>query len=119
MQNQINIKSVLKSITTEYLSSYLLYEPNSALRAFTVAPELQLHISDLKAKIFQNVKFSSVSQTNDLILKLNLTRQHESRGMLGFQNIVPNIKLLKFHVNRDNRAYLEKCEFQQKLVYQI
>ena len=28
--------------------------------------------------------------------------------MLSFQNRVPDIKLLKFYVNRDNEAYLKK-----------
>ena len=36
--------------------------------------------------------------------------------MLGFQNRVTDTKLLKFHVNRENSAYLEKYYFQQKLV---
>ena len=39
--------------------------------------------------------------------------------MLGFQNRTLDNKLMKFYVNRDNRAYLEKCSFQRKLVLQI
>ena len=39
--------------------------------------------------------------------------------MLDFQNKALDSKLLKFHANRDNQAYLEKCDFQRKLVYQI
>ena len=31
----------------------------------------------------------------------------------------PDIKLLKFHANQNNSAYLEKCDFQQKLVFQF
>ena len=90
------------------MSSYLLYEPNHALRAFTATPELQFQISDPTGKIIQNVKFSSVSQNSDLSLKLNPTHQHESKGMLGFQNKASYIKLLKFQINQYNNAYLEK-----------
>ena len=39
--------------------------------------------------------------------------------MLGFQNKAPDIKILKFHVNQDNSAYLEKYDFQWKLVCQL
>ena len=81
----------------EYLNPYLLYGPNSALCAFPAALELQFHISVPRSKIIQNVKFLSVYQTSDLISKLDFTRQHESRGMLGFQNRAPDTKLLKFH----------------------
>ena len=66
-----------------------------------------------------NVNFLLVSQNSDLSLKLNSTRQQDSRGMLGFQNRAPNFKMLKFHVNQDNSAYLEKYDFQWKLVYQL
>ena len=62
-------------------------------------------------KIIQIVNFSLISQNSDLSLKLNPTRQYEPRDMLGFQNRAPTIKLLKFHVNRDNNAYLEKFDF--------
>ena len=30
--------------------------------------------------------------------------------MLGFQNRASDIKILKFHTNRDNNAYLKKIE---------
>ena len=79
------------------MSSHLLYEPNHALCAFTATLELQFHISDSRDKIVQNVKILHVRQNSDLNLKLNPTRQHESRGILSFQNRTPNIKLLKFH----------------------
>ena len=36
--------------------------------------------------------------------------------MLDFQNRVLNIKILKIHVNRDNNTYIEKCNFQWKLI---
>ena len=39
--------------------------------------------------------------------------------MLDFQNRAPNIKILKFHTNWDNNAYLEKYDFQQNLVYKL
>ena len=93
------------------------------LRTFTATPKLQFNISDPRGKIVQNVTFWPISKKNktkkqknkkknsDLTLKLNLTRQHESIDMLDFQNRAPNIKLLKFHRNRDNRAYLEKHKF--------
>ena len=67
--------------------------------------------SSLEGKIVQNIKFSSVDQTSDLILKFDSTRQHESRGMLSFQNRTPDTKLLKFYANWDEKAYLEKCDF--------
>ena len=51
--------------------------------------------------------FLPVSQNNDLISNLGPTHQHESRSMLGFQNRAMDIKLLKIHTSRDNRAYLE------------
>ena len=54
------------------MSSYLLYEPNYAIRAFTTAFELKFHIFDSKGKIVQNVNFLFISQNNDLSLKLNL-----------------------------------------------
>ena len=103
----------------EYLNPYLLYEPNSAPRAFTADRELQFHISVPSRKIVQNVKFLSVNQNSYSILKLNPTRQHESSGMLDFQNRVTDTKLLKFYTNQDERVYLEKCDFQRKLVCQI
>ena len=31
------------------------------------------------------------------------------------ENRAPDTKLLKFHANRDSRAYLKKCDFQQTL----
>ena len=92
------------------MNPYPLYGPNSALRAFIAALELQFYISISMGKIVQNIKFSSVCQTSDLILKLDSTRQHESKGMLGFQNRA-DTKLLKFHQNRDERVYLKKCDF--------
>ena len=60
-----------------------------------------------------------MSQNSDLIPKLDPTRPHKSRGILGFQNRVRDIKLLKIHADRDNRTYLEKHDFQQKLIFQI
>ena len=79
------------------MNSYLLYGPNNALRTIIATPELQFHISDHKGKIVQNIKFLSVNQTSDLMSKLDLTHQHESRDMLGFQNKDSNTKLLKIH----------------------
>ena len=46
-KNQIIIEYYRNPWKDEYLSSYLLYELNLALRAFTTASELQFHISDL------------------------------------------------------------------------
>ena len=86
------------------MNSYFLYKPNNALRASTAILDLQFHIFDPRGKIVQNIKFLSVSQNNDLISKSNPTNQHESRGMLGFQNRASDSKLLKFYVNRDNEA---------------
>ena len=40
-------------------------------------------------------------------------------SILGFQSRDPDIKLLKFHSNRDNWAYIEKHDFQWKFVCQI
>ena len=59
----------------------------------------------------QNVNFPPVGQNNDLCLKSNSTRQHESNGMLGFQNRALDIKILKFHTNRDNSVYLKNVIF--------
>ena len=89
------------------------------LSVFIAASELQFYISDARGKIIQNVKFSSVNQTSDLISKLDPTHQHEYMGMLGFQNKAPNIKLLKIHANQENWAYLEKHDIQRKLIFQI
>ena len=50
----------------KYLNSYLLYESNSALRAFTAGSELIFQTSDPRGKIVENVNFLSVSQNNDL-----------------------------------------------------
>ena len=36
--------------------------------------------------------------------------------MLGYKNRATNVKILKFHVNRDNIVYLKKCDFQRKLI---
>ena len=101
------------------MSSYLLYEPNNALCTFTATSKLQFYILDLRGKIIKNVNFLPISQNSDLSLQLNSTHQHESKGILGFQNRAPDIKLLKFHANRDNSAYLEKCNFQRKLVCKL
>ena len=68
------------------MSSYLLYDLNLALRAFTAASELQFNISDPNGKIVQNVNFSPISQNNNLILKLNPTHQHVSKSMINFKN---------------------------------
>ena len=120
-----SVKSINYQIITEidkkveYLNFYLLYEPNRLLCAFTTTHELQFHIFDSRDKIVQNIKFLPISQNSDLISKLDLNNQHESRGMLSFQNRVPDIKLLKFHVNRDNQTYLKKCNFLRKLICQI
>ena len=59
----------------------------------------------------QNINFLPVNQNSDLSLKLNPNRQHESISMLGFENRAPNIKILKFHANWDNSAYLENKIF--------
>ena len=71
----------------------------------------QFHISDLRGKIIQNVKFSPIIQNSDSSSKLNPTSQHEPRGMLDFQNRAMDIKLLKFHANQENYTYLEKYDF--------
>ena len=76
-------------------------------------------ISDFRNKIVRNANFSSVNQNSDLSIKLNSTREHKSRGILGFQNRAPDIKLVKFHENWDNNAYLKKFNFQRKLIYQF
>ena len=94
------------------MSSHLLYESKHAIRTFTVAPELQFHISDPRGKNHLKCQFLFVSQNNDLTLKLNPNSQQESKSMLGFQNKAPNIKLLKFQANQDNNAYLKKHDFQ-------
>ena len=99
--------------------SYLFYEPNNALRAFTTALEFQFKNFNHRGKMVQNVNFSSVSQNCYLSLKFNPTHQYESRCMLGFQNKALDVKILKFHTNHDNNIYLEKCDFQQKLVFQF
>ena len=70
-------------------------------------------------KIVQNIKFLSVNQNSNLITNLDPNCQHEFRGMLAFQNRILDSELLKFHANRDKRAYLKKCDFQQKLIFQI
>ena len=62
--------------------------------------------------MIQYVKFSPIIQNSDLNLKLNSTCQHKSRGMFSFQNRALNVKVLKFHANRENSAYLEKHDFQ-------
>ena len=96
------------------MNFYLLYEPNHALCVSTTAPKLQFYISNPRGKIIQNINFSSVSQNNDLSSKLDLIHQHESRGILDFQNRAPDIKILKVHANWDNSAYFEKHNFEQK-----
>ena len=101
------------------MSSYLLYEPNYAIRAFTTAFELRFHIFDPKGRIVQNDNFLFISQNNDLSLKLNLTRENVFKCILDFQNRTPDVKILKFHQTWDNNTYLEKCDFQRKLVCQF
>ena len=91
------------------MSFYLLCKPNHALCALTTAPELQIQNFNPRSKMVQNVNFLFISQNNDLNLKS--TRQHVSRGILGFQNRASNIEILKFHINRDNSDYLKKCDF--------
>ena len=59
----------------------------------------------------QNINFLSVGQNRYLSLKLNPTRQQESSGMLDFENRSLDVKILKFHTNWDNSAYLEKRDF--------
>ena len=66
-------------VSTSYTSPTML----------SVRPQLLLSsnskISTLGAMV-QNVKFLSVGENKDLSLNLNSTHQHDSRGMLGFQN---------------------------------
>ena len=95
-----------------------LIKAQPCFRAFTVAFKLQFHIFDPKGNIVKYVKFLPISQNSGLSSKLNPTCQHESKGMLGFQNSALDIMLLKFHTNRDNITYLEKCDFQRKFVCQ-
>ena len=64
------------------MSSYLLYEPNHTFHVFIAAPDLQFQNFDpmgKMVKIVQNIKFSPAGKKNDSSLKLDLTRQHESR----------------------------------------
>ena len=70
-------------------------------------------------KMVQNVNFLSINQNSNLSLKLNPLYQHKFMCMPGFQNRASATKILKFHTNRDNSAYLGKCNFQKKLVYQF
>ena len=56
-----------------------------------------------------------VSQNSDLSSKLNPTHQHDFKGMFGFQNKIMDIKLLKFHANRDNMTYIENIIFNGSL----
>ena len=82
-------------------------------------PSFNSTFSNPMGKIVQNVNYLSISQNSNLSWKLNHTHQHEFRSMLGFKNRVSNLKLLKFHANRDNSAYLEKYDVQRKLVCQF
>ena len=84
-----------------------------------VTLELRFHISNSRGKIVQNVNFLSINQNSDLNSKLNPTREYESRGMLGFQNRVLDIKILQFHVNQDNSAYLKKYDFSTEARFPI
>ena len=101
------------------MNSYLLYEPNSALRAFTITPELSFLIFDPRGKIVQNIKFSSVGQNSDLISKLDPTHQHESRGCSVSKTRPKISSFWKFTQIKTIGAYLEKCYFQRKLIFQI
>ena len=92
-------------VPTSYLS------PTKALRVFTVASKLQFHIFDPRGQNRPNIKILPVNQSSDLGSKLNHTHQHGSMDMLGFQNRAIDIKLLNFHANRDNSAYLENHNF--------
>ena len=69
--------------------------------------------------MIQNINFSSIVQNSDLNLNFNSTRQHKSRSMLSSQNRALDVKILIFYANRDNSAYFEKCNFQQKLICQF
>ena len=75
---------------------------------FTASLEIKFHSSDPRGKNHPKYQFFARQQNNDLSLKLNPTRQHESRGILSFQNRVPDIKILKFHANQDNSPYLKE-----------
>ena len=66
----------------------------------------------LRAKLFKVSTFLRVSQNSDLSSQLNPTHQHDSKGILSFQNRALSVKLLKFHANIDERTYIEKCDFQ-------
>ena len=100
------------------MSSYLLYKLNHALCVFATALDLQLHISDWGQNHLK-CQFSSISQSNGLSSNLNPNCQHESIGMIGFQNRVSDLKLLEFYTNRDNSIYLRKCDFQRKSICQF
>ena len=49
-----------------------------------------------------------IMKPNPTWLMYTPTRQQESRGMFAFQNKALDVKILKFHANRDNSAYLER-----------
>ena len=69
------------------MSSYLYPELNDVFHALTTIPKLQIVNPNPRGKIIQNVKFLSVSQNNDLSLKLDSTCQNKSKGMLVFLKV--------------------------------
>ena len=50
-------------------------------------------ILTLGVKWSKMLNFSSIGQSSELSLKLTPTCQHESKGMLRFQNKVPDVKI--------------------------
>ena len=90
------------------MNLYLPHESNSALYAFTAAPNLKFAISNPKGKIVQKVKFLSVNRNSDLIPKLYSTHQDELGDVLSFQNRALEAYIPRGHAKRCKKAYLEK-----------
>ena len=100
------------------MSFYLLYKLNHALYTFIIAPELQFKILNPRGKWSKMSIFHHWSKhlfaLNFWFFSLEWVWRYA-----WFQNKAPVVKILKFHVNQDNSAYLEKYNFWQKLVYQF
>ena len=88
----------------------------------SVGPQLLLSSNSKILTVSVNgtkCQFLLDGQNSDLNLKLYSTCRQESRSIFGFQNRASDVKILKFNVNGDNSAYLEKRDFQRKLVCQF
>ena len=79
----------------------------------------QFHIFDLRGKIVQNIKFSPVSQNSDYNLKIRPYSSTQVQEYAWFPKQSYRYQVIEISYKSRQLTYLEKRNFQQKLVYKL